>query len=163
MDTIQKQKETFVQKIKRLIKLGIGVFFGIIVLVIILASIGGNDSPSSTSQAPVVTQPVTSTASVPEKPQRTAMQAQKELDEFMALAKKAELVTTYEFSDKASVVYVGKVWYTQTVQMKKDFLAYISMIKKDITGYNHFVVRDAYSDEKVAEVTAFSKSLEVYK
>jgi hypothetical protein len=42
-------------------------------------------------------------------------------------------------------------------------LAKVATLKKAITGYNHFEVRDAYSDEKVAEVTAFTNSLEVYK
>lgn len=95
--------------------------------------------------------------------QATKIAAQKELDETMALAKTAKLITTYEFSDKASVVYADKVWYTQTVQFKKDFLAKIGTLKKQITGYQHFEVRDAYSDEKVAEITSFSGSLEVYK
>ncbi|MCX6717541.1 MAG: hypothetical protein NTU76_02605 [Candidatus Taylorbacteria bacterium] len=90
-------------------------------------------------------------------------QAQKQLDEFMSLAKKAQVVTSYEFSDTASVVYVDYVWYTQTVQFKKDFLAKVGMLKKAITGYLHFEVRDAYSNEKVAEITAFSSSLEIYK
>lgn len=89
--------------------------------------------------------------------------AQKELDDVMSLSKRAYLVTTYEFSDTATVVYADKVWYTQTVQFKKDFLAKIATLKKIITGYQHFEVRDAYSNEKVAEVTAFSGSLEVYK
>lgn len=89
--------------------------------------------------------------------------AQKELDELMALSKKAGLITSYEFSNVATVVYADSVWYTQTVQFKKDFLAKIGMLKKQITGYMHFEVRDAYSNEKLAEVTAFSSSLQVYK
>ncbi|MFA5022511.1 MAG: hypothetical protein WC508_05540 [Patescibacteria group bacterium] len=89
--------------------------------------------------------------------------AQKELDEVMALAKKSGLVSSYEFSNSATVVYVGQVWYTQTVQFKKDFMAKIAMLKKRITGYQHFEVRDANSDEKVGEVTAFGGSLKVYK
>ena len=68
-----------------------------------------------------------------------------------------------DFSDSATVVYVGPVWYTQTVAFKKDFLAKTAMLKKAVTGYGHFEVRDAHSNEKVAEVTAFSQSLEVYK
>lgn len=81
----------------------------------------------------------------------------------MALGKKSGLVTAYEFSDSATVVYVGNVWYTQTVQFKKDFLASIGMLKKQITGYQHLEIRDAYSNEKVAEITAFGGSLEVYR
>ncbi|MFA5934551.1 MAG: hypothetical protein WC827_01535 [Candidatus Paceibacterota bacterium] len=89
--------------------------------------------------------------------------AQKELDSVFSLAKQAGLVTSYEFSNKANVIYVGKIWYTQTVAFKKDFLAKIATLKEKITGYHHFQVLDAYSNEKVAEVTAFSGSLEVYK
>lgn len=89
--------------------------------------------------------------------------AMKELDEVINLAKKAQLVTSYEFSETATVVYIDKVWYTQTVGFKKDFMAKIATLKKRITGYAYFEVRDAYSNEKVAEVTAFSSSLEVYK
>lgn len=81
----------------------------------------------------------------------------------MALGKKSGLVTSYEFSESANVVYVGPLWYTQQVPFKKDFIAKIAMLKTNITGYRHFEVRDSYSNEKVAEVTAFSGSLEVYK
>ena len=81
----------------------------------------------------------------------------------MSLAKKARLITTYEFSDSAAVVYADTAWYIQTVQFKKDFLAKIGTLKKQITGYQHFEVRDAYSNEKVAEITSFGGSLEVYK
>lgn len=93
----------------------------------------------------------------------TATDAQKELDEIMELAKTAGLVTSYEFSDSATVVYASSTWYTQTVQFKKDFLAKIAILKKQITGYQHFEVLDAYSNEKVGEVTAFFGSLEIYK
>lgn len=89
--------------------------------------------------------------------------AQKELDEFMELSKKATLVTSYEFSESANVVYVGKIWYPQTAIQKKDFLAYVADLKKKATGYHRFEVKDAYSDEVVAEVTAFSGALKVYK
>jgi len=89
--------------------------------------------------------------------------AQKELDEIIALSKKAELISSYEFSNKANVVYVDSAWYGQKVSFKKDMMAKIAILKKRITGYQHFVMRDAYTDEKVAEVTAFSGSLEVYK
>jgi cell division protein FtsL len=89
--------------------------------------------------------------------------AQKELDEIISLGKKAGLISSYEFSDKATVVYVGDTWYTQTVSFKKDLMAKIATLKKIIIGYRHFEVRDAYSNEKVAEVAAFSGSLEVYK
>ncbi|OGE78894.1 MAG: hypothetical protein A3A83_03315 [Candidatus Doudnabacteria bacterium RIFCSPLOWO2_01_FULL_48_57] len=93
----------------------------------------------------------------------TKTAASKELDEVMKLAEKSTLVRSYEFSEKASMVYVGPVWYTQTVAFKKDFMAKIAMLKQQITGYRHFEVRDAYSNEKVGEVTSFGGSLEVYK
>ncbi|KKW36036.1 hypothetical protein A2852_00095 [Candidatus Adlerbacteria bacterium RIFCSPHIGHO2_01_FULL_54_23] len=89
--------------------------------------------------------------------------AQEQLNRVMSLAKKARLITTYEFSDSAAVVYADTAWYIQTVQFKKDFLAKIGTLKKQITGYQHFEVRDAYSNEKVAEITSFGGSLEVYK
>ena len=89
--------------------------------------------------------------------------AQKELDDFMEKAKKAKLVTSYEFSDRANEVFVDSVWYTQTVQNKKDFIGYIGLQKKKITGFSHFEVKDAYSNEKVGEITAFSQTIEVYK
>ena len=81
----------------------------------------------------------------------------------MALAKASGLVTSYEFSNQANEVFVSNLWYTQTVQFKKDFLAKIASLKETITGYHRFQVRDALSNEKVAEVTAFTGSLEVYK
>ena len=81
----------------------------------------------------------------------------------MNIAKTAGLVSSYEFSDRATVVYADMIWYTQTVSFKKDFIAKVALLKEKITGYRHFEVRDAYSNEKLAEVTAFLGSLEVYK
>ncbi len=89
--------------------------------------------------------------------------ARKKLDEYLSLAGKSGLVSSYEFSDKARVIYVGNVWYTQKVAFKKDFLGAVALQLKTITGYHNFEVLDAYSNEKVAEVTAFGGSLEVYK
>ena len=89
--------------------------------------------------------------------------AEKQLAEIISLGKKAGLITSYEFSNTANVIYIGSVWYTQTVSFKKDLMAKISILKEVATGYRHYEVRDAYSNEKVAEVTAFSGSLEVYK
>ena len=90
-------------------------------------------------------------------------EAQDQLDAFMKTSKDAKLVTSYEFSETATVVYVDKMWYTQTVEFKKDFIAKIGMLKKAVTGYTHFELKDAYSNEKVGEITAFSQSIEVYK
>ncbi len=89
--------------------------------------------------------------------------AREELTKVMSLAKQAGLITAYEFSDSATVVYADTAWYAQTVQFKKDFLAKVGPLKKQITGYMHFEVRDAYSNEKVAEITSFGGSLEVYR
>ena len=115
---------------------------------------------------PVVSAPAVEANTAPQEqtaPQLSNADAKAELDRLMSLSKKGGLVTTYEFSDSASVVYADNNWYTQTVQFKKDFLAKIGTLKKAVTGYRHFEVRDAYSDEKVAEITSFSGSLEVYK
>jgi hypothetical protein len=60
-------------------------------------------------------------------------------------------------------VYIDSVWYTQKVDFKKDFIAKVGLLKKAVTGYSHFEVRDAYTDEKVGELTAFTQSIEVYK
>ncbi len=113
---------------------------------------GSTEAPQAATEAP---QPATSLKSKEE--------SQKELDELMNLAKTGKLITSFEFSDSAAVVYAGPAWYTQTVGFKKDFLAKAAMLKKEITGYRHFEVRDSYSNEKVGEVTSFSGSLEIYK
>jgi len=105
----------------------------------------------------------TKTEEVPATDSKSKADAQKELEEFMALSKKAELVTSYEFSQSANVVYAGQVWYSQTAVQKKDFLAFVANLKEQATGYRHFEVKDAYSDELVAEVTAFGGALKVYK
>jgi hypothetical protein len=39
----------------------------------------------------------------------------------------------------------------------------VGVLKKAVTGYSHFEVRDGYSNEKVAELTSFSQSIEIYK
>jgi hypothetical protein len=147
--------------------LGALVFF---IFIGIVGSIGGkSEIPSQTSQVPAVQPPVVQKTGVVQTPSPSSVNtiskvdAQKELDEVIRLAKAANLVTSYEFSDRASVVYAGPAWYTQSVAFKKDFMAKISTLKKSITGFNNFEVRDANSNEKVGEVTAFSKSLEVYK
>lgn len=90
-------------------------------------------------------------------------QAKQELSELITLLQQARLVTSYEFSDSANVVYVTDVWFTQDVTFKRDFLAKISMLKHAITGYKRFQVRHANSNEMLGEVTGFSGSLEVYR
>ena len=116
-----------------------------------------NDTGPSVKREPV---PEAKTVTTTDEEKETA---RKELDEYLKLAGKAGLVTSYEFSDTARVIYIGNVWYTQKVDFKKDFLGAVALRLKTITGYHNFKVLDAYSNEKVAEVTAFSGSLEVYR
>lgn len=127
--------------------------FVIIIIMIMISNIFPSGKPVEQGA------PVSQTNS----PTISKEEAQAELDRIVELGKQAGLIKSYEFSDMATVVYIGSTWYTQTVQLKKDFLAKIATLKETITGYQHFEVRDAYSNEKVAEVTAFSGSLEVYK
>jgi len=82
----------------------------------------------------------------------------------MKLSAKGDLVHSYAFGvDKLQRVYVGSAWYLMDVGFKKDFMAKIALLLKDINGRDYFEVHDAYSDEKVGEVTAFSGSIEVYR
>lgn len=97
--------------------------------------------------------------------QETVDKAEKqaELDALLNLAIQGKILTDYEFSDTKRVLYADKGWYTQTVVVKKNFMSKIANLRKEITGYHTFQVLDAYSNEKVGEVTAFSGSVEVYK
>lgn len=141
------------------------VLVGLFVLFVIISVAGNDDKDTNQSggqqQASSSEQPTPQPAN--EEQSISKEKAQAELDELMELGKKSGLVESYEFSNKASVVYAGQVWYTQKVDFKKDFLAKVAMLKKAITGFQHFEVRDAYSNEKIAEVTSFTGSLEVYK
>lgn len=69
----------------------------------------------------------------------------------------------YKVSDDGGTIYVNRAWYDQPVDFKKDALAKISQLKKVALGRQYFEVRDATSNEKVAEVTSFSGSIEVYR
>jgi hypothetical protein len=164
---IIKPSRIFIMR-KLHLSLGRNVKIGIVIVLLVLvgATLDTKSNDVAITSQPVATQPAVKTNTPPSNevvPTISKTEAEKELTEVMDLAKKAKLVSSYEFSDKASVVYIDNVWYTQKVDFKKDFLAKIATLKKAITGYNHFEVRDAYSDEKVAEVTAFTNSLEVYK
>ena len=139
-----------------LIWFGLGLVATILIVIINPAGNKGDNIQQETQK------PTPSTATTSSSAAQKA-QAQKELDDIMALGKKAGLVVSYDFSDRASVVFVGATWYTQTVAFKKDFMAKVATLKKVITGYQNFKVIDAYSNEKVGEVTAFTGSLEVYK
>jgi len=160
---------------KEMTKKKIGLIFGgIAVIFFILFGITSETTPPKETPPPTTnqsdeqsTQKETPppTANQPDEQTQAAQKesAQKELSEIIELGKKADLVVSCEFSDSATVVYIGPTWYTQTVAFKKDFIAKIGMLKKQITGYTHFEVRDAYSNEKVGEIKAFSQSIEVYK
>ena len=81
----------------------------------------------------------------------------------MNRAEQSGLVSWFKFSNTARVIYVTDVWYRMKVAFKKDFLANVATLQQTISGHHSFEVRDATSDELVGEVTAFSRSLEVYK
>lgn len=136
---------------------------GAVLLILLIVAIPSKDETKQPQVSTSQTEQASSTT-----PTLSKEQAQTELDEIMSAAVKAQLVTSYDFKEIANNVYrwdifVGKNWYTQTVKQKKDFIAYIAIRKKSITGYSHFELHDAYTNEKVAEVTSFSQSIEVYK
>jgi len=83
--------------------------------------------------------------------------------ETMSLGEQAGLIASYHFTDTERVIYVTDVWSAMTVDFKKDFLAKVALLRQSIDGHHYFEVRDAHSNEKVGEVTAFSSSLEVYR
>jgi hypothetical protein len=136
------------------------VWSGVIVFLVV-GLIGSNLSGSKGEPVSATPAPVKEEAS--SAPSVSKAEAQKELEHIMDLSKQVNFATSYEFSDSASVVYAGSGWYAQDVAFKKNFLAKVGALKKAITGYQHFEVRDAKSNEKVGEITAFSGSLEVYK
>gem|GEM_PF-2480907 len=155
MDTQVTPKRSFWRSRKFLYGVVIFLFVGS------LGTLLDVSDPQPTS-TPEVSQPTVAEAdTVPQDPSKE--EAQKELEEVMGLAKQARLITSYEFNEMGNTVYADVTWYTQTVAFKKDFMAKVAMLKKTITGYHRFEVRDAYSNEKVGEVTAFSGSVEVYK
>lgn len=94
--------------------------------------------------------------------QPTKAEAQKELSDFMILSTDAHIVKSYDFTNDR-VIYVDKMWYQMTVVQKQNFVAHVGRLKEAATGYRHFEVRDAFSNEKVAEITAFLGSIEIYK
>lgn len=158
---MQEQKSKVVGVIKKIAY----TIIGIVVFVILIGSIFGNNdkkqAQAPTEQNTAVAKEATNTDTG--KPEISKEEAQKELTELMDLSKQANLVVSYEFSDTANVVYVTNLWYSLDVPFKKDFLAKVATLKETITGYHRFEVRNVKSNEKVAEVTAFSGSLEVYK
>jgi hypothetical protein len=130
-----------------------------VILVFVAFSVIGAMSPSK----PDTTPPPAQTPQAPQAPAMSVSEATSEFKDIMATSEKAQLVDSYTFSDTERVVYVTDLWYTQPVSFKKDFIAKIAMLQDTISGKHFFEVRDYQSNEKVAEVTAFSGSLEVYK
>ncbi len=155
MEKPERKKFGKVQKISLWI-------IGISVAVIIIASALGEDSSPGTQESSSQ-ESTADTAQNNTSPELSKEEAQAQLEALMEVSKAAKIVTSYEFSETAVNVYVDKAWYEQPVTFKKDFLARVGNLKEITTGYKHFEVRDAYSNEKVAEIKSFSGSLEVYK
>lgn len=133
------------------------------VVVIVGSSTDNTDQQATTTTVPVQQNAKTETQQPAQSSQTDKATAQKEFDDLMTLGKKSGLVVSYDFPGSDLTIYTGNVWYSQTVAFKKDFIAKISTLKETISGYHRLEVRDAYSNEKLAEITAFSGSLEVYK
>ena len=130
------------------------VLIGIIVITFI-GQLG-----TSKSSTPVASE---NTQANSQAPSLSAAQASADFSSVMSTAEKANLVSSYKFSDTERVIYVTEVWYTMNVSFKKDFLAKIAMDQEAIGGKHFFEVHDDHSDEKVAEVTALTEDLKVYK
>lgn len=140
--------------------IGLAIFFGIGLIGTIF-----DDTPPRpvTTSTPEVKQEAPK-ETAPTKPTISKEEAQKEFDRLMNLSKSSGLVTSYEMTaDTPLKIFVSKIWYTQEVSFKKDMIAKFSTLEQAIYGRHRLEVRDAYSNEKVAEVTAFSGSFEVYK
>lgn len=143
-------------------------WFITVVGIFILGVITPKTPPSTQPQQSDKVAETTTKTETPKVDTVAQEKAQKELDEFMAMAKKAGLITSYDFSKLNDTVYrwdmyAGKTWYIQTVQQKKDFIAYVGIRKKIITGYSNLKLLDGYTNEKIAEITSFSSSIEIYK
>ena len=140
-------------------------WFKIVAVLFIIGFIGSlfDDSPAP---APVQqTQPEKQeVAKAPEPSTTDIADALKEIERLMDISKQAGLVKSYEISKETPLtIYADKAWYTQNVQFKKDMLAKFSTLQQIAYGRHRLEVRDAYSNEKLAEVTAFSGSIELYK
>lgn len=153
----QQEKKPFYKK-KWFI--GLAIFFGIGLIGTIF-----DDTPPRpvTTSTPEVKQEAPKEITTT-KPSISKEDAQKEFDRLMGLSKQSGLVTSYEMTaDTPLKIFVSKVWYTQEVAFKKDMIAKFSTLQQVIYGRHRLEVRDAYSNEKLAEVTAFSGSIEIYK
>lgn len=119
--------------------------------------------PAPTPSAPVVKEEPKEEVK-PQVSQASKDEAMKEFERLMDLSKASGLVKSYEMTKDTSLkIFVSKVWYTQEVQFKKDMVAKFSTLQQTIYGRHRLEVRDAFSNEKVAEVTAFSGSIEILK
>lgn len=153
----QPEKKPFY---KRKWFIGLAIFFGIGLISTIF-----DDTPPRpvTAPAPEVKQEAPKETATT-KPTLSKEDAQKEFDRLMDLSKQSGLVKSYEMTKDVSLtIFVSKLWYTQEVQFKKDMIAKFSTLQQAIYGRHRLEVRDAFSNEKVAEVTAFSGSIEILK
>lgn len=117
---------------------------------------------NKTSEQQVETEQAAQVSTAPETEADIA-NYQKDLDEVLRLATEAGIVSDYEFSETKRVVYIGPAWYNQTVALKEQLLNKTALLLEKTTGFHRFEVRDAYSNELVGEVTAFSGSVKIYK
>jgi hypothetical protein len=130
------------------------IIVGAAVFAVVGTTIMSNSTaaPQATSQASAASSNSLSTAD-----------AAAQFKDLMETGEKAQLVSSYEFSDTERVIYVTDLWNSMTVALKKDFLAKVAMLQEAISGHHYFEVRNEHSNEKMGEVTAFGGSLEVYK
>lgn len=154
---INKITSNFMQEQKKKYSKGLKwfVFLSVFFLVVVIGLTSGSDDKSGQSTA------VQSEQTAPTVENKE--QSQEALDALIAISKQAGVVSSYEFSETANVVYVTDAWYDLDVSFKKDLLGKIASLKEAATGYHRFEVRNVKSNEKVAEVTAFSGSVEIYK
>ncbi|MBP9782143.1 MAG: hypothetical protein KBC50_00190 [Candidatus Pacebacteria bacterium] len=135
-----------------------GLIVFVSVCVFFLVVVIGLSSGSGDKQAEQKTEAVAT-----EQTDASKKEAQEGLEALLALSKQSGIVASYEFSDTANVVYVTDVWYSLDVPFKKDLVGKIASLKEAATGYHTFQVMNVKSNEKVAEVTSFSGSIEIYK
>lgn len=152
---INKITSNFMQEQKKKYSKGLKwfVFLSAFFLVVVIGLTSGSDDKNPEQETAVQ-----STVTAENKEQ-----SQEALEALITLSKEAGVISSYEFSETANVVYVTDSWYNLDVSFKKDLLGKIASLKEAATGYHRFEVRNAKSNEKVAEVTAFSGSVEIYK
>jgi hypothetical protein len=157
-EKVEQVKKPFYKKTWFIV---LAIFFGVGLIGSIFDNTPAPEPITSAPSQPIPTQPVQQAITTQTTSKDDAL---KEFNKLMDLSKKSGLVKSYEMGQNTSlVIYVGNVWYSQEVQFKKDMIAKFSMLEQSIYGRHRLEVRDAYSNEKLAEVTAFSASLEVYK